>query len=40
VVDGVDEAPSASVDMQLKKMTPRKQLATKKRKSPAKRGKK
>jgi hypothetical protein len=29
VVDGVDEAPSASVDMQLKKMTPRKQLAKK-----------
>jgi len=41
VVNEVDETASASVDPPPKKMTPRKkQLATKVRKSPAKKGKK
>jgi len=41
VLNEVDETTSASVDMQPKKMTPRKkQLATKVRKSPANKKKK
>ena len=41
MLNEVDETASASVDMQPKKMTPRKkQLATKVRKSLAKKGKK